>query len=95
MPDRAAPGEDAQGRATGRSGRTLRRVAGALGRGVVLALRALGRLVETARTRRHLAEMDARMLADIGISRAEARDEASRRFWDTAPPWDDATRRRR
>jgi uncharacterized protein YjiS (DUF1127 family) len=33
-------------------------------------------------TRRQLAEMDDRMLSDIGISRADAWAEASRPFWD-------------
>jgi uncharacterized protein YjiS (DUF1127 family) len=37
-------------------------------------------------SRRHLAEMDQRMLADIGISRAEALEEAARAPWDLAPP---------
>jgi uncharacterized protein YjiS (DUF1127 family) len=35
-----------------------------------------------AATRRYLAEMDARMLQDIGLSRAEAQQEASRWPWD-------------
>ena len=34
-------------------------------------------------TRRMLAEMDDRMLADIGISRAQAAFEADRLPWDT------------
>ena len=33
-------------------------------------------------TRRMLAEMDGRMLADIGVDRGQARAEASRPFWD-------------
>jgi len=32
--------------------------------------------------RRSLAAMDDRMLADICVSRAQAMEEASRRFWD-------------
>ena len=36
-------------------------------------------------TRRHLAEMDHRMLADIGISRSEAQEEARRAPWDLMP----------
>lgn len=40
-------------------------------------------MVEVARTRRQLAAMDARMLADIGASRSDARIEASRWAWDT------------
>lgn len=46
----------------------------------------LRRLLQAVESRRHLAEMDARMLADIGISRAEAMTEASRAPWDLAPP---------
>ncbi len=34
------------------------------------------------RGRRDLARMDDRMLADIGVSRAQANAEANRRFWD-------------
>ena len=37
-----------------------------------------------ARTRRLLAQMDERMLLDIGISRAQARTEAARWPWDLA-----------
>ena len=33
-------------------------------------------------TRRLLAEMDGRMLADIGVSRAQADVEVSRPFWE-------------
>lgn len=36
-------------------------------------------------TRRQLAAMDDRMLADIGISRAEALEEAGRAPWDLMP----------
>lgn len=45
-------------------------------------------------TRRILAEMDGRLLADIGLSRGEALREARRRPWDLAPPPADAARRR-
>jgi len=34
------------------------------------------------RGRRELAQMNDRMLADIGLSRSHAQAEASRRFWD-------------
>jgi len=71
----------------------LWRIASALAVAVLLTWRALGRMAEVASTRRHLAEIDAHMLADIGLSRAEARMEAARPFWDTAPLWDDAARR--
>ena len=36
-------------------------------------------------TRRMLGEMDARMLADIGVGRGDALVEASRPMWDLAP----------
>ena len=45
----------------------------------------LRRAVEAIETRRHLAEMDNRMLADIGISRSEALEEAARAPWDLMP----------
>ena len=48
-------------------------------------MRAMSRAMEVMVTRRQLAAMDQRMLADIGISRAEAQEEANRAFWDTAP----------
>ncbi len=35
-----------------------------------------------ARQRQQLLELDDRMLEDIGISRIDARREASRHFWD-------------
>lgn len=46
----------------------------------------LRRAFEAIETRRHLAEMDCRMLADIGISRSEALEEARRTPWDLMPP---------
>ncbi len=36
----------------------------------------------TQDSRRALAQMDARMLADIGVSRATAQSEAARPAWD-------------
>jgi uncharacterized protein YjiS (DUF1127 family) len=36
----------------------------------------------TSRGRRELAQMNDRMLADIGLSRSHAQTEASRKFWD-------------
>ncbi len=36
-------------------------------------------------TRRHLAEMDDRMLRDVGLTRAEALREADRAPWDLTP----------
>ena len=43
---------------------------------------ALGEMARARRTRRLLAEMDDRMLADIGIGRGDALMEASRAPWD-------------
>lgn len=45
----------------------------------------LRRVWHARRTRRDLAEMDDRMLADIGIGRADAYEEARRAPWDVAP----------
>lgn len=42
----------------------------------------LTQMIETRRTRHMLAEMDDRMLADIGLDRAQARIEADRPAWD-------------
>lgn len=39
------------------------------------------------RQRRALAAMDARQLADIGITRDQARTEAARPFWDVPSHW--------
>ena len=41
-------------------------------------------MAQARRTRRLLAEMDDRMLSDIGLSRADAHMEASRPAWDVA-----------
>jgi uncharacterized protein YjiS (DUF1127 family) len=46
---------------------------------------ALATMVRAHQTRRMLAEMDDRMLADIGVSRGDASVEAARLAWDTAP----------
>ncbi|MBR0674625.1 DUF1127 domain-containing protein [Roseomonas alkaliterrae] len=45
----------------------------------------LRRCIQAIRSRRQLAELDDRLLSDIGISRAEALEEASRAPWDLAP----------
>lgn len=52
------------------------------------ALRALEQVADTvwtwrdrARTRRHLAMLDDRLLRDIGITRFDARSEAAKPFW--------------
>jgi len=46
------------------------------------ATRRLSLMLEAWRTRRILAEMDPRLLKDIGVSRAEAQAEANRAPWD-------------
>ncbi len=46
----------------------------------------LCRMRQVIESRRHLAEMDHRMLADIGLSRSEALREARRAPWDLVPP---------
>jgi uncharacterized protein YjiS (DUF1127 family) len=45
----------------------------------------LRRALHAVESRRQLAEMDERMLADIGISRADALEEAGRAPWDLTP----------
>ncbi len=45
---------------------------------------ALAEMARTRQTRRVLAEMDDRMLADIGIGRGDALMEASRVPWDVS-----------
>lgn len=42
----------------------------------------LTRVLRVIRTRQHLAELDAHMLRDIGLSKADARAEAGRAPWD-------------
>ncbi len=54
-----------------------------------LSLRFLGklpRLFALQRQRRQLRQLDAHLLHDLGISRAEAEREAQKPFWD-APDW--------
>lgn len=54
--------------------------------GLAGGLRRLGdwldRALHNYTTRRYLADMDDRMLADIGVSRTLAQQEASRWMWD-------------
>ena len=45
----------------------------------------LAAMLRARRTRRLLAEMDDRMLADIGIDRGQAHMEATRPVWDLSP----------
>jgi uncharacterized protein YjiS (DUF1127 family) len=55
---------------------------GSLWQGFVARLFTAARVVGTRRT---LLEMDARMLKDIGITHAEAIEEARRMPWDIEP----------
>ena len=66
-----------------------RRAVGGAARGTVRLRAGLSRAVsrllrwhELARQRRALAALDDHMLKDIGLIRADARQEADRRFWD-------------
>ncbi|MGG5812405.1 DUF1127 domain-containing protein [Falsiroseomonas sp. CW058] len=59
-----------------------RRQAGAPAGGWLSFLAAALRAVST---RRQLAQMDARMLKDIGLTRSEALAEAGRAPWDIGP----------
>jgi uncharacterized protein YjiS (DUF1127 family) len=58
-------------------GRALSLLAGA----VVVGVETLQTRAELKRSRRHLAELDERLLRDIGLDRATARYEADRRYW--------------
>ncbi len=49
---------------------------------LALAWHALDRAVADWASRRRLADLDAHMLKDLGISRAQAEFEASRPIWD-------------
>ena len=48
---------------------------------VVVGVEALMTRVELARSRRQLAQLDERLLRDIGLDRATARFEATKGFW--------------
>lgn len=48
---------------------------------VVVGVEALLTRAELSRSRRQLAELDDRLLRDIGLDRGKARFEASRGFW--------------
>ncbi len=48
-------------------------------------LRWLAAMLRAIETRHRLAQMDDRMLKDIGITRSEALEEANRAPWDVGP----------
>lgn len=58
-------------------GRAIALVAGA----VVVGVEAVMTRAELARSRRQLAELDERLLRDIGLDRGAARHEATKGFW--------------
>jgi len=58
-------------------GRALALLAG----GVVVGIEALAARAELRRSRRQLAELDHRLLRDIGIDPVRARLEAAKGFW--------------
>jgi uncharacterized protein YjiS (DUF1127 family) len=58
-------------------GRALALVAGS----VVVGVEALITRAEVRKSRRQLAELDDRLLRDIGLDRGAARHEASKGFW--------------
>ena len=60
---------------------SLGRVFALLAGTVVVGVEALINRAELQRSRRHLAELDDRLLRDIGLDRGNARYEASKGFW--------------
>lgn len=50
-------------------------------------LRTLSLRLAALRQRRALAALDAARLADIGVTREEALEEARRSFWDAPESW--------
>ena len=59
-------------------GRAVALLAGVIGLGVAKAMTR----AELSRARRQLAQLDDRLLRDIGLDRATARLEADRGFWE-------------
>ncbi len=57
-------------------------------RPVLLAAR-LSSFFAVARQRAQLAQLDANQLRDLGLTRHEADQEASRPFWDVPASWRD------
>jgi uncharacterized protein YjiS (DUF1127 family) len=58
-------------------GRTIALMAGA----IVVGVEAVMTRAELARSRRQLGQLDDRLLRDIGLDRATARQEAGKGFW--------------
>lgn len=60
---------------------TFGRAVALLAGGVVVGIEHAMSRVELARSRRQLAQLDERLLRDIGLDRATARIEATKGFW--------------
>jgi uncharacterized protein YjiS (DUF1127 family) len=60
---------------------TFGRAMALLGGVVAVGLEKVMTRAEIARSRRQLAQLDERLLRDIGLDRATARHEADRGFW--------------
>jgi uncharacterized protein YjiS (DUF1127 family) len=57
------------------------RIAALVAGTIVVGVEALMNRAELYRSRRQLAELDDRLLRDIGVDRARARFEATKGFW--------------
>ena len=60
---------------------TFGRAVALLAGGVVVGIEHVMTRAELVRSRRQLAELDERLLRDIGLDRATARIEATKGFW--------------
>ena len=60
---------------------SLSRTVALLAGTVVVGIEAVMTRAELSRSRKQLAELDDRLLRDIGIDRARARNEAEKGFW--------------
>jgi uncharacterized protein YjiS (DUF1127 family) len=60
---------------------TLGRAVALLAGGVVVGIEHVMTRAELVRSRRQLAQLDERLLRDIGLDRATARLEATKGFW--------------